>query len=277
MGVNSLYTINGAGTVTTLPASANAFGEILSVPLVAPGPFGSGTGNVFISLQSSTPPGMPAAAPGGIVELSATTGQLTSFATNLPGITFPFGMAFAPAGFGSVGGRLLVNDVTGSRIDAVDASGHATPFADIPLAPVRPGSASWRSRRKVSARSAAISWFPSRAASSAAGSSATLYALNGSGQIVAALQIGSAASKFDPRGLFFPDNQTLLISDAADPIQSAGPSDFAAVPEPSSAALLVIAAASLAGLRLLRRAQCLLSRAGPLRRGGVESVGAEGG
>jgi hypothetical protein len=48
--------------------------------------------------------------------------------------------------------------------------------------------------------------------------------------------------KFDPRGLYFVDNQHLLVSDASDPILLATPDAFqpSAVPEPTTFSLLGI-------------------------------------
>lgn len=60
-----------------------------------------------------------------------------------------------------------------------------------------------------------------------------LVVLDGSGQEIAVLIVGSELNHFDSRGLFFPDNQTLLIV-AADPIFLATPQDFQATPEPTT-------------------------------------------
>ena len=56
--------------------------------------------------------------------------------------------------------------------------------------------------------------------------------LDASGQEIAVLIVGTKAANFDPRGLFFPDDQTLLIG-ASDPIYLVAPHDFQApTPEP---------------------------------------------
>jgi hypothetical protein len=110
-------------------------------------------------------------------------------------------MTFVPAGFGDLGGDLLVS-VSGSN-----AGG---------------------------------------------GELGAVYAMNSSGQIVAALIVGSQFAAFDPRGLYFPNSSTLLISDAADPILAASPVAFAAVPEPSSIVLIGTGLAVLVGMQLRR-------------------------
>jgi hypothetical protein len=61
--------------------------------------------------------------------------------------------------------------------------------------------------------------------------------LDGSGQEIAVLIVGSELNHFDSRELFFPDNQTLLIV-ATDPIFLATPQDFQATPEPTTLLLL---------------------------------------
>jgi PEP-CTERM motif len=69
-------------------------------------------------------------------------------------------------------------------------------------------------------------------------------ALDSNGQIVARLRTDLGLQKFDPRGLFFIDNQRLLVSDASDPILLATPAAFQGsvgpVPEPTTFSLLGI-------------------------------------
>ena len=58
-------------------------------------------------------------------------------------------------------------------------------------------------------------------------------------------------SKFDPRGLYFSDDHTLLVSDASDPILLVTPDAFQ-VPEPSTLALFGF---GLAGFVAYRRSR----------------------
>src|SRR5207245_2803429 len=58
-------------------------------------------------------------------------------AGNLP--LAAFGLAFAPQGFGSVGGRLLVGDEGGGLIDAISSNGSVATFGNIPLTPGQRG------------------------------------------------------------------------------------------------------------------------------------------
>jgi len=57
--------------------------------------------------------------------------------------------------------------------------------------------------------------------------------LDANGNEVAQLIVGTQVNKFDPRGLFFADNQTLLIS-SSDPIYLSTPQDFQPIPEPTT-------------------------------------------
>jgi len=61
--------------------------------------------------------------------------------------------------------------------------------------------------------------------------------LDANGNEIAQLIVGTQVSAFDPRGLFFVDNQTLLIS-SSDPIYLSTPQDFQPVPEPTTLLLL---------------------------------------
>ena len=61
--------------------------------------------------------------------------------------------------------------------------------------------------------------------------------LDANGNEIAQLIVGTQTNAFDPRGLLFADNQTLLIS-SSDPIFLATPQDFQPVPEPATLILL---------------------------------------
>ena len=114
VGLQTVYAVNSSGGVATIASSTSYTG--LSTPVIAPAGFGAQAGNVLISSQTGT-------SSNGIVELSATTGQLTTFVPSVTNINRPFGMVFAPTTFGAVGGELLVNDSRSGTIDAISSSG----------------------------------------------------------------------------------------------------------------------------------------------------------
>src|SRR4030095_10742243 len=64
-----------------------------------------------------------------ILTPSGTVGRLT----NLPSVNVPFGAAQAPAGFGAVGGTLLVSDGGAGGIYSVTPNGRVSLFTTIPL------------------------------------------------------------------------------------------------------------------------------------------------
>jgi hypothetical protein len=117
-----LDAISSSGTVTLIGNEPNlAFG----VPVIAPAGFGSVAGEVLLPDHGIVRSG------GNSVNFLTTSGTVGTF-VNTPGFT-PFGAAFAPAGFGSVGGDLLISDQGSGNIDAVTANGTIIPFATLPL------------------------------------------------------------------------------------------------------------------------------------------------
>jgi|GEM_PF-3278972 len=175
----------------------------------------------------------------------------------------PFGITVASAGFGSVGGSLLVSEATtdathpsGPRIVSVDSSGNIADFATINI------SGKTRLRQMEMAPEGFLSnlgineqvLLVSATDSQYGGGLGTLLALNGEGSIVAYLKTGTDLLKFDPRGICITTDGNLLVSDASDPILFAQPDDFVkgdptVVPEPSTLAAFGIGCISL----LIRR------------------------
>jgi hypothetical protein len=210
-------------------------------PVLAPSGFGSGAGNVFIATDFGPSP----SGNGGILELSPT-GQVSVFLASASNLTSPFGLAFAPSGFGAFGGQLFVSDAGNSgNIDAISSSGQVTPFATITLLTGQPGL------RQMAFAPAGFGNLGGDLIVSVAGSGSGLgavYALNSDGLIVATLKVGTQLQAFDPRGLYFPDSSTILISDAADPIVFATASDFGPVTVPEPASLLMAGTALGFGL-----------------------------
>jgi hypothetical protein len=161
----------------------------------------------------------------------------------------PSNELFAPSGFGTLGGDLLVTDLNSGNIWAVDPSGNVTLFATVPLVG---GQLGLRQMAIAPASYGAYvgDLFVSAAASTTGGGlTGSVDVLTPSGAFVAVLTQGTVAAPFDPRGLYF-DGAQLLISDADPEILSAPASAFTSpTPEPSSWAMVVIALAGWAAVR----------------------------
>jgi hypothetical protein len=127
-------TPGATGQITAFDAAGNAsvWGSSpqvggLSIPAIAPGSFGSYGGQLFVSDTRG-------------VAVFGPAGTYSPFVTELPfGGNGAFGIAFAPSGFGNVGGRLLVDSAGQaggtSDIVAIDAAGNVSPFASLDLLP----------------------------------------------------------------------------------------------------------------------------------------------
>jgi hypothetical protein len=203
--------------VTNLPVS-----QFVS-PVLAPAGFGSVAGQVLVTNNDGT------------VRAIDQSGNLSTFAT-VPGALL-FGAALAPQGFGAVGGDLLVSDGGSGNIFAIDSQGNANLFATVPRGPNQPGL------RQMAFAPAGFGTYGGDLFLSISGSGAgggtfgALVVLDGNGVEIAQLIVGTQLNHFDPRGILFPDNQTLLIS-SSDPIYLSTPQDFRPVPEPTTLLLL---------------------------------------
>ncbi len=208
------------GTVT--PVTSQPSTQFVS-PVLAPSGFGSVAGQVLVTDNDGT------------VRAIDQSGNLTTFAT-VPGALL-FGAALAPQGFGAFGGDLLVSDGSSGNVFAIDAQGNASLFATVPLGLNQPGL------RQMAFAPAGFGAYGGDLFLSISGSGAgggtfgALVAIDGNGVEVAQLIVGTQLNAFDPRGLFFVDNQTLLIS-SSDPIYLGTPQDFQPVPEPTTLLLL---------------------------------------
>ena len=167
----------------------------------------------------------------------------------------PFGAAFAPEGFGSVGGTLLISDVSSMddgnvSILSVKPDGSACVFLDsLPLTaeqlavPVGLRQMAfvpegWGDLTGLLLLSVSGSQW-------GGGAIGQLLAIDGDANVVKFLKVGTEFDKFDPRGLLFLEGAQLLISDASDPVIIAGPEDFVVIPEPSALVLLAMGGVGL--------------------------------
>lgn len=244
------------GTIEGFPGAGFFPGEPIS-PSIAPQSFGSLAGQLIYANRS------------GAFAISQE-GSVTPFFDKT--LQYPFGSefgfvwgaAFAPDGFGAVGGSLLVNDgrpniATNTVNDealilSVDEAGSATVFTSIPLDQQQIDSdAGLRQMGFVPdgfGELTGLLLVSVSADSTGGGATGRLYAIDGSGDIVKTLKVGTEFDKFDPRGFAFTDNGEILISDASDPILLATVDDFIPVPEPSTLALATL---GLLGLLVCRR------------------------
>jgi hypothetical protein len=199
---------------------------------------------------------------GAVLALSPT-GTLSIFATlgvGPEGPMDPFGMAFAPVGFGSIGGDLLVTDANSGNIYAVDSSGNVTLFATLSV-PALSGGAISGLRQIAFAPAGYGSYggdlFVSVSDSQYGGGTVgSVDILNSSGEEIGVLLQGTSGSPLDPRGLYFASNDQLLVSNADPSIISVTPDNFVATPEPST--MIPLALGALAILVARRRARKLV-------------------
>jgi len=234
-------TVDSSGNIT--PVVSNS-GSAFTSAVVAPSGFGSAGGEVLIADENTS--NIYVLAPDG------STSILTNIGSAIPGGE-PFGLAFAPAGFGSIGGDLLASDSTNGKIFAIDSSGNVSLFTTIPLGTGQPGL-----RQMAIAPSGYGNYggdlFVSVSGSTAGGGTfGSVVAVNASGGEDAIIDQGSLPNAFDPRGLYFPNSSELLIADS-DPIHIAKPNNFNPVPEPGYYWLFGMAAI---GLIVVRRQKAM--------------------
>jgi hypothetical protein len=236
---NHTSTINvydADGTYSTL---WSILGGAPKTPVIAPGNWGAYGGQLIV------------ADGGPDVYAINNLGVQTSIVTSpIDPITERFGLAFAPEGWGSVGGSLLASRATDGKIFAVDAFGNESVFTKLSLAAGTHGL-----RHLAFGPAGFIPGFEELLFASVSGSSygggtlGDVLAIDAQGRIVASLKTTLGLDKFDPRGLYFTSDGKLLISDAADPIWLATASDFQSVPEPGTLLLLSFGLIGFAGIR----------------------------
>jgi hypothetical protein len=230
-GGGVIYTYDSSGTPTPLYLSDTGFG----VPAIAPDGFGNLGGSLVVAVQ------------GVGVGIVSADGSLSILA-DLPNFD-AFGLAFAPAGFGTVGGKLLVSNAGDGEIVAVGADGSVFDFANVPTA----GVSSIATLRQMSfSPPGFLPGYGSLLLVSVSGSVLTggelgdLFAVDEDGDVVAELRKNLGLNKFNPRGVLFLDDGSLLVNDTSDPTWLMTAADFqlTAVPEPGTLALIAVAFAA---------------------------------
>jgi PEP-CTERM motif-containing protein len=249
-GVLALMGASGLGTPTNEVSIPNKW---FTTAVVAPTNFGTIAGGDVV-LASTFATNTIATS---IDTLDAGEMGVSTF-TTLPGID-AFGVGFAPTTFGTYAGDMFVSDAQSGRIYTVNAAGNPTLFATLPL----PSGFNDPGLRQFAWAPAGFTipdpdvvggqedvggdLFVSIAAQNGGGGSdGYIDILNGAGQAVGHYLPGTDA--LDPRGLFFLNNQNLLVANADPGIHLLTPQDFVAgspVPEPSTWAMLLLGFAGL--------------------------------
>jgi len=247
----SLVALDANGNPTTLFSTPNTAGMIssLGAPVVAPAGYGAFGGDLLaIHLptfnQTSTGATVIAVSPAG------TSGTVAT----LPTGDFTVGSVFAPTGFGTLGGMLLVSDAASGDIYSVDALGNVTLFTTVPIGQGQTGL------RQMAFAPAGYGSYGGDLFVSVSGSPAgggvggSVDVVDGSENVIAVLMQGTVGAPFDPRGLYFASSTDLLVNDADPGILIATPDAFTptAAPEPATLAML-FGGLALLGLRQIKR------------------------
>jgi len=167
---------------------------------------------------------------------------------------YPFGLAFAPGGFGSEGGDLLITSGQDGSIYELSPTGNLSLFTTVPLGPGQVGL------RQLAFAPAGFGAYGGDLMVSVSGSTTgggiagSVDVLDSSGNVIAYLSEGTVGNPYDPRGIYFAGTSQVLINNADPGVIAAAPSQFtlgnpASVPEPSTALLVLL------GLPLLRFAK----------------------
>jgi hypothetical protein len=174
--------------------------------------FGAYSGYVLVTNQGSNKKG----AFDGSVDFFRPDGTVGKLVT-LASVNVPFGAALAPAGFGSVGGTLLVSDAGGSGIYSVTPTGQVSQFTTIPLGSGQSGL------RQIAF--APDGWGRYSGNLFVSVDTRNIYIVNRDGVIV-----GKIEGAFSPRGMLFTSisgSPSLLFSDtSAGVLRKAGPEDI---------------------------------------------------
>jgi len=256
-GVAALTGTSGLGAPNPVISTTNGW---FTDAVVAPTNFGSiKAGQVVLG---NDPGGVGSTMPSTIDILGSDSASVTTFAT-LPTGVGAFGVGFAPRTFGADAGDLFVSDVGTGNLYVLNAAGHASLFASLPL-PIgftQPGlrQFAWAPAGFAlpDGQDLGGDLFVSIAAQNGGGgSSGEIDVLNAAGDTVAHYLEGDGETPLDPRGLLFIDPTTLLVANADPGIQQLGPEDFVGgspAPEPSTWTMIILGFAGLGAVGYSRR------------------------
>lgn len=221
---------NAAAVAPTGSVTNLALGNSVQGSTVAPSTFGANAGKVLLG---NTLPS------GGSQILTLNANGTTSVFVNLPGILDAFTLGFAPAGFGSVGGDLLVTDGDAGVIYDVSPAGVVSRFTTVPTDVGGLGLRQFAFAPVGFGIYGGDLFLSVAGSQNGGGSLGSVDILNSSGALVADLLQGTITTPYDPRGLYFVSSNQLLIADSATgDVLSVAPNAFTSVtPEPESLTL----------------------------------------
>lgn len=235
---------NSSGQQTVVAANLPL---IPTGPVLAPKNFGTLGGDALMGDDFSA-----------TLHVLSANGTMSKFGNNLAGD--PWGLAFAPKGFGQYSGDLLFSSSRSGVVGFVDGSGNsgilrtlttADGLLNQGLRQIAFTPKDWLAPIGIHGVDLLVSIADSNGATGT-GVHGSIVAIDSRGRLVADLRKGTTSSKFDPRGMYFAADGSLIVNDASDPILRVEPTAFSKyqpVPEPIS----FIALATGAGLLLRRR------------------------
>jgi hypothetical protein len=237
--IANIYNSDGSFTAfVRLPS-----GEF-SNPAIAPAAFGAFGGDVIVGLGNQ----IVAIDPAGLVTVIATDPRIGGMNSVLAQTCLqPFGLAFAPSGWGASAGDLLVSNACDGSVVAVSADGSVSDFSTVPTDPLaESNSFGFAGARQItfspagflSGSAQPLAFISVSGSQTGGGTLGNIFAVNEAGQIVAGLRADLGLVAFDPRGMYFLGDGTALIADASDPIVVATADAFQAIATPEPATML---------------------------------------
>lgn len=233
---------------------------------IAPSGFGTYGGSMLTSYAYGVE-GSPNLAVGGVGRVQSDGiivkfAELAPSAADVNGVSAAF-MAFAPSSFGAYGGQLFATNSRGGGIYALNAAGQSSVFSQLTANFSQDGTLA--GLRGLAFAPAGFGAFEGDLLVSVSGGFITtnstfgngsIVVIDPSGAIVAVLRQGTVGAPFEPRGLTFTADGTLLIADADPGILAVTSANAdaaftpiaAIVPEPASVLLMALGLGGLAGV-----------------------------